>query len=185
MWIIDCGFGDDTVFNINVWPGSCYKGNHSHIISLNLIGLSFLFTVFVVLLCCSRSVSNLCMQTLWSLFLLIFLFALSDTASLSICRSLSIRPHAIIAPISTSSHQLCHRGDLEQHAADWLLCWWFKGHEPQHLELMDSVALQGPRHIHRTPTSNRWSMGVTALTNLIMWTNDRRRSGNTPCDTDA
>lgn len=70
--------------------------------------------------------------------------------TLSICLSLSGQSHAIIAPISTSSHQLCHHGDLEQQAADWLLCWWVGGCEPQHLELMDSVApLQGPStHIH-------------------------------------
>lgn len=121
----------------------------------------------------------------YSLFLFICFFARLDTVSHSVCLSHSSQSHAIITPIFTFSHQLCHRGDLEQQAADWLLCWWFGGREPSHLELMDSVArLQRPLDTY-TPTytdatsGNRRSMGVAALTNLIMWTNGGHHPGST------
>lgn len=52
------------------------------------------------------------------------LFSYSDSLSLSLSLLVyhSVKKHGIITPISIYSHQLCHHGDPEQQAADWLLC---------------------------------------------------------------
>lgn len=75
----------------------------------------------IILFVC-LSVRNMCIKTIFSTPLLVhFLFHLRvDILSLSIYLSLSAQSHVIITPIS--SHQLRHRGDLEQQAVDWLLC---------------------------------------------------------------